>query len=68
MPRPGPRRPLVAIRLSAEGIAHIDGLAAKAGVTRSEMIRTLLTEAVAARQMPTPRARPVRTVTRKEQV
>jgi metal-responsive CopG/Arc/MetJ family transcriptional regulator len=41
---------LVAVRLSAAGIAHIDGLAAQAGITRSEMIRTLLSEAVAARQ------------------
>jgi metal-responsive CopG/Arc/MetJ family transcriptional regulator len=49
MPRPGPRRPLVAIRMSDEGIAYVDQLAEEAGVNRSEMIRTLLKEAIAAR-------------------
>jgi metal-responsive CopG/Arc/MetJ family transcriptional regulator len=50
MPRPGPRRPLVNVRLTEEGIAYIDQLAATEGVNRSEMIRTLLAEAVTARQ------------------
>lgn len=50
MPRPGPRRPLVAIRLSDHGIQNIDHLAAKRGVNRSEMIRTML--AYAALKMP----------------
>ncbi len=50
MPRPGPRRPLVAIRLSDEGIAHIDQRAEKQGVNRSEMVRRML--AYAAQHMP----------------
>lgn len=50
MPRPGPRRPLVALRLSEQGIARIDQRAAEAGVTRSEMMRRML--AYAAAHMP----------------
>jgi metal-responsive CopG/Arc/MetJ family transcriptional regulator len=50
MPRPGPRRPLVAVRLSTTGLAVIDAMAEQEGVNRSEMIRTLLAEAVQARQ------------------
>ncbi len=42
MPRPGPRRPPVVVRLSPAGIAKVDELAAEAGVNRSEMIRRLL--------------------------
>lgn len=49
MPRPGPRRPIVAVRLSEAGIQQVDALAEAEGVNRSEMIRLLLTEAVAAR-------------------
>lgn len=50
MPRPGPRRPLIAIRISEEGRAHIDKRAAEEGINRSEMIRRLL--AYAASKMP----------------
>lgn len=51
MPRPGPRRPLVAIRLSTEGLEFIDQLAAReTDGNRSEMVRRLLLEAVTARQ------------------
>ncbi|HEX5347831.1 MAG TPA: CopG family transcriptional regulator [Pseudonocardiaceae bacterium] len=50
MPRPGPRRPLVAIRLSDEGRDHIDKLAAERGANRSEMIRVML--AYASQHMP----------------
>lgn len=35
--------------MSDAGIKAVDDLAAKAGVTRSEMVRILLAEAVAAR-------------------
>jgi hypothetical protein len=42
MPRPGPRRPLVALRLSNDEIAGIDAIAAEDGVSRSEAIRRLL--------------------------
>ena len=45
-PRPGPRRPQVAVRLSEAGIKQVDILANRAGVTRSEMVRRLLTLAV----------------------
>jgi hypothetical protein len=50
-PRPGPRRPLVAIKLSQPGIDHIDQRAeAEAEGNRSEMIRRML--AYAAAHMP----------------
>lgn len=50
MPRPGPRRPLVAIRISDEGVAAIDEAATEAGRNRSEQIRVML--AYAQRHMP----------------
>ncbi len=50
-PRPGPRRPLVAIKLSQSGIEHIDQRAeVEADGNRSEMIRRML--AYAAAHMP----------------
>lgn len=50
MPRSGPRRVIVGVRLKADAIAYIDTLAEAQGVNRSEMIRLLLAEAVAARR------------------
>lgn len=57
MPRPGPRRPYVALRLSQQGLDLIDEWAKAETATetkpegnRSEMIRKLLGEAIAARQ------------------
>ena len=57
MPRPGPRRPVVALRLSAQGIAHLDRRALDEGLTirdgepnRSEMARIYM--AYAAQHMP----------------
>lgn len=57
MPRPGPRRPLVAVRLSEAGRDHIDARALEEGLTirkgepnRSEMIRLML--AYASAHMP----------------
>lgn len=51
MPRPGPRRPARTIRLSEDGIAHIEQRAAEeAGGNLSEMIRRML--AYAAGRMP----------------
>lgn len=57
MPRPGPRRPLVAIRLSEQGIKHIDQRAREEcplirgdEPNRSEMIRRML--AYASTHMP----------------
>jgi metal-responsive CopG/Arc/MetJ family transcriptional regulator len=47
MPRPGPRRPLVALRLSDQGIEWLDQRAEDEGVNRSEMIRIALAYAVA---------------------
>jgi metal-responsive CopG/Arc/MetJ family transcriptional regulator len=56
MPRTGPRRPLVALKLGDEWIAVIDRLGEQEGVNRSEMIRRLLGEAIAARQITIPHA------------
>ncbi len=50
MPRPGPRRPLVAIKLAQDGIDWIDQRATTEDVNRSEMIRRML--AYAQRNMP----------------
>jgi hypothetical protein len=57
MPRPGPRRPIVALRLSEAGIRHVDERALEEGLTirggepnRSEMARLMLT--YAAQHMP----------------
>lgn len=44
------RRVYVPVRLSTGGLATIEAMATVAKVSRSEMIRTLLGEAVAARQ------------------
>lgn len=45
-----PRREFVGIRLAQTGIAAIDTYAKAEGVSRSEMIRRLLAEALTARQ------------------
>lgn len=50
MPRPGPRRPYVAVRLSQDGLDWIDQQAAAHGVNRSEQIRVML--AYAQQHMP----------------
>lgn len=57
MPRTGPRRPMVAIKLSQHGIDHIDArardeapLKGNGDPNRSEMIRRML--AYAAQHMP----------------
>jgi hypothetical protein len=57
MPRTGPRRPMVGVKLSEEGIAHIDQRALDEGFTirggepnRSEMVRLML--AYASQNMP----------------
>lgn len=57
MPRTGPRRPIVAIRLAEAGIRHIDQRALDEGLTirdgepnRSEMARLML--AYASAHMP----------------
>lgn len=46
MPRPGPRRPLVAVRLSDEEIAAVDAIAEARGVTRSDVIRDAVRDAI----------------------
>lgn len=46
MPRPGPRRPLVCVRMSEDDIALIDAYAEREGVNRSEMIRRLVIQAL----------------------
>jgi hypothetical protein len=50
MPRPGPRRPLVALRLSDQGIKWLDQRAEDEQVNRSEVVRLAL--AYAQRHMP----------------
>lgn len=51
MPRPGPRRPLVALRLSEQGIEHIEQRATEETAGNfSEMARRML--AYAAVHMP----------------
>lgn len=47
-PKPTPRL-MVNVRLSPNGLKAVDDLAEVEDVTRSEMIRRLLSEAVAAR-------------------
>ena len=43
MPRPGPRRPSVGVRLSPEEIAALDELARRAGAaTRSDYLRGVI--------------------------
>lgn len=46
----GGRRVLVSVRLSAQGLAEVDGLAGRWGVSRSAAVRRLLAEAVEARK------------------
>lgn len=43
-------RRIVSVWLSWAGVAEIDRMARAEGVTRSDMIRTLLTEAIQARR------------------
>jgi hypothetical protein len=50
MPRPGPRRPLVAIRLATDEIAWLDQRAEAEGLNRSEVVRRAL--AYARKHMP----------------
>lgn len=50
MPRPGPRKDLVFVRLAPATVAELQRLADAEGITRSEMIRQLLTDALAARR------------------
>lgn len=50
MPRTGPRRVMIGVKLLPAAIAYIDELAEAEGVNRSEMVRRLLAEAVAARR------------------
>jgi len=42
MPRPGPVRPSVTLRLDADTIAFLDAIAKRDGTTRSELIRRLI--------------------------
>lgn len=42
MPRPGPARPVVVVRISQAGIDKLDQIAAETGTTRSTVIREAL--------------------------
>ena len=46
MPRPGPVRPSVTLRLDADTIAYLDATAEREGGTRSELIRRAIESAV----------------------
>lgn len=52
MPRPGPRRSGVAVRLSDEEIAAVDRLAADRGVTRSDVIRDAVRDTIRGQLRP----------------
>jgi predicted DNA binding CopG/RHH family protein len=52
MPRPGPRRPYVALRLDAAALTWVDEQAAARGLNRSQMLRLMLS--YAQEQMPEP--------------
>lgn len=56
-PRPTPKRSQVVVRLSEAGLEQIDAYAVADGKTRSDVIRELLTEAIAARRKREGRAR-----------
>lgn len=42
MPRPGPARPYIGVRLDDDMLAWVDARASESGVTRSEQIRLML--------------------------
>lgn len=48
MPRPGPRRPVVALRLGDEVTARVDERAEVEGVNRSELVRLLIEHGLSA--------------------
>lgn len=48
MPRTGPRRPIVGVRMSDTGIEALDAIAAETATKRSDVIRALLAEALQA--------------------
>ncbi len=53
MPRPGPRLPIIAVRFDPAPVdaeAEIETVELGRAVTRSEMMKTLITEGLAARQ------------------
>jgi hypothetical protein len=45
MPRPGPRRPYVALRLDPAALAWVDEQAVARGLNRSQMLRLMLSYA-----------------------
>lgn len=47
-----PKRTLIAVRLSPDGIAAIDRLAKRNGITRSHVVRAALAEYIAAHGAP----------------
>lgn len=52
MPRPGPRRPLMSLRVDAETLTTLDDLAARLGVTRSDLVRRMIEKALTSWQAP----------------
>ena len=47
MPRPGPRRPLVAVRMDDETVAALDRVAERNAMTRSDIVRAAIAEFLA---------------------
>lgn len=42
MPRPGPRRPNIGIRMGDDLVARLDQVADKHGISRSDVVRMML--------------------------
>ncbi len=55
MPRPGPRRPALGVKISADTIKAIDATALALGITRSDWVRAVLDSALVEALAP-PRA------------
>ena len=50
MPRTGPRRPSVTIRISQQGVDFLDHWAERQDLSRSELVRRILASAINAEQ------------------
>lgn len=42
MPRPGPRKPSVTLRMAKSGLDYLDAVAAEHGTTRTEVVAAML--------------------------
>ena len=53
MPRTGPRRPSVTLRISEAGVAYLDAWAQRESIKRSELMRRILAAAISSDQQAT---------------